>query len=72
MIEKKKCMTWCRACDNISLRNFIYDVLKRLRNENPSNTILSFLNVNSICYKFEDLKFFCMDNVEILFRERKN
>ena len=65
-------MTWCRACDNISLRNFIYDVLKRLRNENPSNTILSFLNVNSICYKFEDLKFFCMDNVEILFRERKN
>ena len=34
--------------------------------ENPSNVIFSFLNINSICYEFEDLKFFRMNNVDIL------
>ena len=34
--------------------------------ENPSNVIFSFLNLNSICYEFEDLKFFRINNVDIL------
>ena len=56
------------SCMQQSLRNFLYEALKRFCNENPSNTILFFLNINSICYKFEDLKFFCMDIMDILFR----
>ena len=51
---------------NISLRKYAYEALKRVRNENPSNVIFSFLNINSIRYKFENLKFFCMNNVDIL------
>ena len=51
---------------NISLRKSTYETLKRLCNENPSNVIFSFLNINSFRYKFEDLKFFCMNNVNIL------
>ena len=42
---------------NISLRKSTYETLKRLRSENPSNVIFSLLNINSIRYKFEDLKF---------------
>ena len=51
---------------NISLRKSTFETLKRLRYENPSNVIFSFLNINSIRYKFEDLKFSCMDNMGIL------
>ena len=51
---------------NISLRKYTYEALKRVRNKNPSNVIFSFLNINSIRYKFENLKFFCMNNVDIL------
>ena len=51
---------------NISLRKSTYETLKRLCNENPSNVIFSFLNMNSICYNFEELKFFCINNVDIL------
>ena len=51
---------------NISLQKSTYETLERFRNENPSNVILSFLNINSLCYKFEDLKFFCINNVDIL------
>ena len=51
---------------NISLRKSTFEMLKRLRYENPSNVIFSFLNINSIRYKFEDLKFSCMDNMGIL------
>ena len=51
---------------NISLRKSNYEILKRLRNENPSNVIFSFLNINSIPYKFEGLKFFYMNSVDIL------
>ena len=42
---------------NISLQKSTYETLERFRNENPSNVILSFLNINSLCYKFEDLNF---------------
>ena len=51
---------------NISLRGSNYETLKRLRNENTSNVFFSFLNINSIRFKFEDLKFFYMNNVDIL------
>ena len=51
---------------NISLRKPTYETLKRLRDKNPSNVIIAFLNINSIHYKFEDLKFFCTNNVDIL------
>ena len=51
---------------NISLRKFTYETLKPLRYENPSNVVFSFLNINSIRYKFENLKFSCMDNMDIL------
>ena len=52
---------------NISLEKSTCETLKRLRNENPSNIIFSFLNISSICYKFGefDYKFFCMNNVDI-------
>ena len=50
---------------NISLRNSIYEALKRLCNENPSH-VNSFFNLNSVRYEFEDLKFFCMNKVDIL------
>ena len=50
----------------ISLQKSTYETLRRLRNEKPSNVIFSFLNINSILYKFENLKFFCMNNVDIL------
>ena len=52
--------------NNISLRNSIYEALKRLRNENPSHVNFSFLNLNSVRYEFEDLKFFCINKVDIL------
>ena len=51
---------------NISLRKPTYETLKHLHNENPSNDIFSFLNINSARYNLEDLKFFCMNNVDIL------
>ena len=51
---------------NIFLRKSTYETLKCLRNQNPSNAIISFLNINSIRYKFEDIKFFCMYNADIL------
>ena len=54
------------SSSNISLRKYAYKALKRVHNENPSNVIFSFLNINSIRYKFENLKFFCMNNVDIL------
>ena len=50
----------------ISLCKPTYETLKCLLNENPSNVIFSFLNINSIRYKFEDHKFFCINNVDIL------
>ena len=43
----------------------IYEALKRLSNENTLNVIFYFTNINSIRYKFEDLKFFYMNNVDI-------
>ena len=51
---------------SISLQKSTYETLRRLRNKKPSNVIFSFLNINSIRYKFENLKFFCMNNVDIL------
>ena len=51
---------------NISLRKSTYETLQRLRNENPSNVIFLFLSINSIRNKFEGLKFFCRNNVDIL------
>ena len=51
---------------NISSCNSIYEALKCLLNENPSHVIFPFLNINSIRYEFEDLKFFCINNVDIL------
>ena len=51
---------------NISLRKSTYEALKRFRNENHLNVTFSFLNINSIRYKFEDLKFFRMNNMDIL------
>ena len=51
---------------NVSLRKSTYETLKCLHNENSSIVIFSFLNINSIRYKFQDLKFFCINNVDIL------
>ena len=51
---------------NIFLRKSTYETLKRLRNENSSNVIISFLNINFIRYKFEEIKFFCMYNADNL------
>ena len=51
---------------NISLRKSTFEALKRLCNENPLNVIFSSLNINFTRYEFEDHKFFCMNNVDIL------
>ena len=39
--------------------------MKSLRNKNPSNVILSYLNINSIRNKFDHLKEFC-NSVDVL------
>ena len=50
----------------ISLGKSTYEKLKSLRDENSSNVIFAFLNISSIRYKYEGLKFFCINNVDIL------
>ena len=42
------------------------DVLKSLRIHNHSNITLSYLNINSIRKKFDDLKLIANENVDIL------
>lgn len=51
---------------NIPLRKSSYKALKQINNENPLNITFSFLDINSIRYKNNDLKFLYTDNAEIL------
>ena len=55
-----------KTSSNVSLRKSTYETLKSLRNENPSNVIFSLLNIHFTRCKFEDLKYFFINNVDIL------
>ena len=41
----------------------IFDVLRKLKNENKNRPVSSHLNINSIRYKFDDLKQILDDNL---------